>query len=133
MADWSEKRRENAAYQAQELQKREARDTELARKLIAEFLALPTTQKPTPSKLQARDFSGKRTYRTSVIGWYLKQNKSVAISTTGEFYVLLVEKTLRNKIFGATPNPGTPPLVLGAGGRDGESIDLKDALGKLVN
>lgn len=133
MTDWAEQRRENAAYQAQELEKREARDTAEARKLIAEFLALPATQKAAPTQLQARDFSGKRTYKTPVMGWYLKQNQSVAISTSGEFYVLLVEKTLRNKIFGATPKPGNPPLVLGAGGRDGESIDLKDALGKLVN
>jgi hypothetical protein len=32
-----------------------------------------------------------------------------------------------------TPAPSDPPLVLGKGGRDGESIDLADALARVLS
>jgi hypothetical protein len=36
--------------------------------------------------------------------------------------------SLRSRFAGATPVASEPPLILGKGARDGESIDLVDAL-----
>jgi len=45
----------------------------------------------------------------------------------GSFYVLGVPSSLRALLTGVTLSPSDPPIVLGKGGRDGESVAL-DAL-----
>ena len=52
----------------------------------------------------------------------------MAVGTDGEFYLLTVPASLRARVRGADLAPSDPPLVLGKGARDGESIDLADAL-----
>ncbi|HEY3438598.1 MAG TPA: hypothetical protein VGK35_13000, partial [Actinotalea sp.] len=61
-------------------------------------------------------------------GWYLRRNETVAVGTDGEFYVLSVPRSMSALVRGTPVEPSDPPLVLGKGGRDGESIDLVDAL-----
>lgn len=125
---WRRQRTEAAAHQHRELLRRQARESARARELIADFVAEATARGIAPVPLRARAFSGSATFRTPLTGWYLRRNQSVAVGTDGEFYVLSVQGGPLTRWRGARPEPTDPPLVLGAGGRDGESIDIADAL-----
>ena len=57
---------------------------------------------------------------------------TAGIDTAGAFYILTANLSLADRITGYRPAASDPPLVLGAGGKDGESIDLADALGRLL-
>ena len=115
------------------LDRRRAQESTAARALLAEFVATAQARGLAPEPLRARSFDGSATYRTSVVGWYLRRNRSVAVGTDGEFYVLGVPRSLTARLRGATLAPSDPPLVLGKGGRDGESIDLADALALVLD
>lgn len=132
VADWRERRREAAAVHGEALARREAGESAKARVLLAAFVAQATERGIAPVRLRARSYDGRHRYRTSTDGWYLKLNESVAVGTDGEFYVLGVPASLLALVRGATVEPSEPPLVLGKGGRDGESIDLPDALAMVL-
>lgn len=70
--------------------------------------------------------------KTPYRGWYLKNDRSVAVDPEGNFYLLKAFLSVRDRLRGISPQPSDPPLVLGYGGRDGEVIDLADALDKLL-
>jgi hypothetical protein len=125
---WRRQRTEAAEHQHRELLRRQARESAEARRLIVDFVAEADRLGIEPTCLRARSFSGSATYRTSLTGWYLRRNQSVAVGTDGEFYILSVPGGMGARFRGARPEPSDPPLILGAGGRDGESIDLADAL-----
>lgn len=72
------------------------------------------------------------TARTDRAGWYLRQDRTVAVGTDGAFYVLTAPLTARDRLRGVTLVPAEAPLVLGAGGRDGDSVDLATALDRLL-
>jgi hypothetical protein len=131
-AAWREERSRNAAHQAAELERRRSVETAAARELIAEFVARAEAAGVPTQRLVARGYRGSGTYRTSIDGWYLRKNQSVGIGSDGQFYVLSVEGSLRARLRGATPPPSDPPLVLGQGARDGESIDLAEALDRAL-
>jgi hypothetical protein len=126
--DWRSRRREAADAQAEALAQRQAAEHAAARRLLGEFVAEATRQGPPPVPLRARSYDGRHRYRTPLHGWYLRRNESVAVSTAGDFYVLGVPSSVRALVRGVEPAPADPPLVLGRGGRDGESVDLADAL-----
>lgn len=126
--DWSSRRRDAAAAQAEALARRQAAEHEAARRLLADFVAEAGRRGLRPVPLRARSYDGRHRYRTPLEGWYLRRNESVAVSTDGEFYVLGVPGSVRALLRGVEPEPAEPPLVLGRGGRDGESVDLADAL-----
>ena len=66
-------------------------------------------------------------------GWYLRRDETVAVDTDGEFYVLTAPSSLAARFArGAPRSRRDPPLVLGAGGKDGESLDLVDALARAL-
>jgi hypothetical protein len=54
------------------------------------------------------------------------------VDVDGEFYVLTAPSSLTARFRGVTPVPSDPPLVLGAGGKDGESLDLVQALDRAL-
>jgi hypothetical protein len=81
--------------------------------------------------LRVRSYDGRTAYRTPLEGWYLR--RSVAVGVDGQFYVLLGPRSLAARWRGATPAPSDPPLVLGAGARDGESLDLAVALRRVLD
>ncbi|EYR63539.1 hypothetical protein N866_19870, partial [Actinotalea ferrariae CF5-4] len=114
--------------QADALARRQAAEHTAARRLLADFVAAAQERGPAPVPLRARSYDGRHRYRTPLEGWYLRRNESVAVSTSGDFYVLGVPGSLRALVRGVVPVPADPPLVLGRGGRDGESVDLADAL-----
>lgn len=59
----------------------------------------------------------------------MRNDRTMAVGTDGELYILSVPRSLAALVRGTSPRPvDEPPLVLGAGARDGESIDLDLAL-----
>jgi len=129
---WQARRREAAAAHAEALERAQRAETAQAQALIARFVQESTARGLPPRPLTARSYDGRARYRTPLQGWYLRRNESVAVGTDGLFYVLTVPPSLRARLSGATPSPSDPPLVLGKGGRDGESIDLADALARVL-
>ncbi|QTE28734.1 hypothetical protein [Pengzhenrongella sicca] len=132
-ATWRSRRREAAADHASALERKQAGESQQARALIAEFVAAAAARGVPAVPLEARSYAGRSRYRTTLRGWYLRQNESVAVATDGEFYVLSVAASLRARLRGATPPASDPPLILGKGGRDGESMDLADALARILD
>lgn len=123
-------RLENAAYHAAAHQRRMAEETARAAVLLGGFARAAVEAGLTSRPLEARAYSGSGRYRTGVVGWYLRRDRSLGVGTDGRYYVLFVPRSVRARLTGAEVSPADPPLVVGAGGRDGESIPL-DALLRL--
>jgi hypothetical protein len=132
-ATWREQRTEASAVHSEALERRRAAEVARARALVAEFIDDVGLRRVAPVPLYARSYDGRHRYRTPLHGWYLRRDKNVAIGTDGEYYVLGVPTSLRAQLRGTAIVPRDPPLVVGAGGKDGESLDLKDALARVLN
>jgi hypothetical protein len=127
-AAWHEQRRQAVDGHSAAIEAGRAAEAEKAAALLADFVRRATERGLTPTVLSARTFNGRTTYKTKVRGWYLKSNKSVAVGTDGKFYTLTVPSSLRARVTGADVEPSTPRLVIGAGGRDGETMPLAQLL-----
>ena len=132
-ARWREERRASAAAHADALARKQAAESQQARALIATFVERALAHGPAPVELRARSYDGRARYRTPLRGWYLRRDESVAVDTAGEFYVLSTPASLAARVRGVVPAPSDPPLVLGAGGKDGESLDLTQALARVLD
>ena len=129
-ADWQARRRDGADRKAEALEKHRAAESQRARVMIREFVeAARATNLPT-KHLMARGYDGNGRYRTDVVGWYLRRDHSIGIGANGEFYVMTVQPSWWGRIVGAEVPPRDPPLILGAGGRDGESMPMQEILRK---
>ncbi len=128
---WRAQQREAAQERLAGQQRREAAETERARELVAGFVEQVRAAGPPPVPLRARGFDG-RDYRTGLTGWYVRRDRSAAVGTDGRFYVLSVGGGLSARLRGARVEPSDPPLVLGAGGRDGDSVALEVALRRVL-
>lgn len=118
----------DAHVRAQALERRRAAESEQARRLVADFVASARAHGLHTEELLARGLDGRGRYRTGVQGWYLRRNRTLGVGVDGEFYVLTVAPSLRGRLFGTRLEPSDPPLVAGAGGRDGETIAMQDLL-----
>jgi hypothetical protein len=120
-------RAEAAAAHAEAQRRSEEQESARAQALIDRFVARATEAGLPTEELTARPWSGTGRYRTGLVGWHLKKDRSVGIDTEGRFYVLVVapERFGRWRTVKVAPSP--PPLQVGKGGRDGESFAL-DAL-----
>lgn len=125
---WRSRRSDAAQVRAAALERRRSAESAQARALIEAFVREARARGISPVRLHARGYDGATRYRTSTWGWYLRRNESVGVGVDGEFYVLTVPGGLRARFTGAALVPSDPPLVLGRGARDGESIDLADAI-----
>jgi hypothetical protein len=125
---WREKRREASAVHAAALERRKAAETEQARAQLAEFVGKMKAQGIEPRPLRAQVAGSGASYRTSVTGWYLRRNRSVGADTDGNFYILGVPASLKARLLGVRISPSDPPLTVGLGARDGESIPLDQLL-----
>lgn len=96
--------------------------------MLRDFVATAAEREVPTTRLRARGHRGSVTYRTPVVGWYLRADRSVGVGTDGNYYVLSTPGGLRAWLFGSRVTASDPPLVLGLGARDGESVDLADAL-----
>lgn len=125
--DWASGRREAAEELQRRLEERKRLESEKAQAIIDAFLASAQTDAVPPEPLMVKGRSGGRA-KTTLRGWYLKTDNSVAVATDGRFYVLTADLGLRERLRGYTPKPTPPPLIVGEGGGDGETIDMTDAL-----
>ncbi|WP_062071841.1 hypothetical protein [Demequina sediminicola] len=115
---------------AQALERQRAAESRQAAELIEGFVAAAVEAGIAPERLTVRPFGGGSRYRTALEGWYLKRDKSVGVGTDGKFYVLSIPSSFKARLAGATIAPSDPPLELGKGGRDGESMPMAEALAK---
>ena len=126
MTDWREQRDRAVAVHAAALASKREAEAAQARRLITEFLA----QAPAPQPLTCLSYNGRTRFRTSLMGWYLNRHKTIAVDTSGGYHVLLVPHSFRARFAGVTPQPQQPPLIVGEGGRDGESMPLRELLAR---
>jgi hypothetical protein len=125
---WREQRQRAVEAHARAREEHKSAEVERARQLIATFVRDAGQRGLEPIALTARAYQGGGRYRTKLRGWYLDPGRSLAVDTDGEFYVLGVPKSVRARLTGADVQPQPPPLVVGEGGRDGESLPLRDLL-----
>ncbi|RKS75624.1 hypothetical protein CLV35_2101 [Motilibacter peucedani] len=125
---WQEQRRAAATDLAAAAEARRRADAAQAAELLRGFAAEATRQGIPTTELTARGDDGRARYRTGLRGWYLRRNRTLGVGEDGSFYILSVPGGLRARLTGVTVPPSDPPLVVGAGGRDGESIPLPDLL-----
>ncbi|WP_345076505.1 hypothetical protein [Brachybacterium paraconglomeratum] len=126
--DWSRHRRE--AFEVKEQAMRAARllEHEQATAMIREAVGRFHAAGIPPVSLRARPFQGAGTLRTGLEGWYLKKDRSLAVDADGHYYVMRVDGGLRSRLRGAAPAPSSAPLIVGRGGRDGDSFRLEELL-----
>lgn len=128
--DAAKSRAERAAradYHVEAQRRRSEQESAKAQVLIDRFVAQATQAGLPTEELTARPWSGRGRYRTGVVGWYLRRDQSIGVGLDGSYYVLVVapERFGRWRTIPVTPSP--PPLQVGQGARDGESVAL-DAL-----
>jgi hypothetical protein len=132
MSDDSAKRRaeraERAAYHVEARRRRTEQESVEAQVLVDRFVAQATQAGLATEELTARPWSGRGRYRTGVVGWYLRRDRSVGVGVDGSYYTLVVAPQRfgrwRTVPIHATP----PPLQVGQGARDGESVALEELL-----
>jgi hypothetical protein len=120
--------KERADYHVRKQQERRARESAKAQELLDEFVrtaldrGLPTTE------LTARTWKGKGRYTTGIRGWYLRLDRSLGVDAEARYYSLLVPPRPLARFRGVEVEPSDPPLQVGEGARDGESIALRELL-----
>jgi hypothetical protein len=107
--------------------RRREQESAKAQVLVDRFVAEAVRAGLAAEELTARPWSGRGRYRTGVAGWYLRSDRSVGIGTDGGYYVLVVPPRHLGRWRTLRLAPTPPPLQVGEGARDGESIAL-DAL-----
>lgn len=126
--EWSRHRREAVEVKEQALHaarlEEHGKATAMIREAVEHFRAAGIA----PVALRARPFQGGGTLRTGLEGWYLKQDRSLAVDAEGHYYVMRVDGGLRARLRGAAPEPGWAPLVVGRGARDGDTFRLEELL-----
>jgi hypothetical protein len=120
-------RAEEAARRAELAAGSERAESKQAQALIDRFVADAKAQEIQPHPLRATLYSGQNV-KTDKTGWYIRKNKSLAVGEDGSYYILTVPGGLRERLTGVKLKPSPPPMVIGKGGRDGESGDLADFL-----
>ncbi|GIF53543.1 hypothetical protein DFJ67_6002 [Asanoa ferruginea] len=127
-AGWFAQRRRAIEAHASAQETRRAREAEQAAELIAAFVKDAVERGLAPTALTAPVHRGRVRYRTTLRGWYLDRDRELAVDTDGRFYVLAVANSVRARLTGVDVEPRPAPLVVGEGGRDGESIPLRTLL-----
>lgn len=130
--DWASRRTEAARVQAERLRARQDAEHAQADALLRAFARAAGRAGLAPEKLQVRGYGGRGTARTPVEGWYLRNDRTAGVGTNGDFYVLTAPLSVVDRLRGVRPQPTPPPLVLGAGGKDGDSLELTAALDRLL-
>jgi hypothetical protein len=95
---------------------------------LAEFVREMKERGVEPQPLRATVSGSGASYRTNVTGWYLRRNRTLGADSDGNFYILAVPAALKSRVLGVRILPSDPPLIVGLGARDGESMPLADLL-----
>src|SRR5829696_3533159 len=85
-----DERTERAHYHVAAQQRRDERESAKAQVLIDRFVARAVQTGLPTEELTAAPWSGRGRYRTGVVGWYLRENRSIGVSVDGDYYVLVV-------------------------------------------
>jgi hypothetical protein len=120
-------RAEEAARRAELAAAQDRGESLRAQEMIDKFVLDAKARGIAPKPLRATLYSGQ-SVKTDKTGWYLRKNERLAIGEDGAYYVLSVPGGLRERITGVKLTPSAPPLIVGKGGRDGESGDLAEFL-----
>jgi hypothetical protein len=120
-------RAEEAARRAELAAAHDRAESRQAQVLIDRFVLDAKAQGLAPEPLRATLYTGQPV-KTDKTGWYLRKNRSLAIGEDGAYYILTVPGGLKERFTGVKLTPSPPPLVVGKGGRDGESGDLSEFL-----
>ena len=120
-------RAEEAARRAELAANANRAESKQAQVLIDRFVIEARERGIAPHPLKATLYSGQ-SVKTDKVGWYLRKNQSLAIGEDGSYYILTVPGGLRERLTGVKLKPSPPPMVVGKGGRDGESGDLAEFL-----
>ncbi len=122
-------RAEEAAQRAALAAGSERAESVKAQILIDQFLKDAAAAGIAPQPLRAELYSGHRV-KTDQSGWYLRKNESIAIGADGSYYILTVPGGLKERLRGVRLKASPPPLIVGKGGRDGETGDLVEFLAR---
>jgi hypothetical protein len=128
MTQWREERDQAVAARASALARLQETEATLARELIAAFAKEALASGLPTIKLTAYPYTGSARYRTSLVGWYLNADKTLAVDVGGNYYSLGVPPRFTARVTGVYVAPAEPKLIVGQGGRDGESMPLKELL-----
>jgi len=126
--DWRASRQAAFEAHAQAQRRAEAAESARARPLVEDFVRQAREQNLAPEPLRARAYSGAATYRTGQLGWYLQSTGMLAIGVDGEYYVLIASPGFTARWRGVEVAPSPPPMAVGRGARDGESMSLRELL-----
>lgn len=129
---WAQRRREAAQARAEALRASQRAESAHARALIADFLREARALDIPSRTLTVTGYGGRGRAKTSLRGWLLRSDGTIALAEDGELYVLTAPLTWRERIGGIALTPMRPVLVLGSGGKDGESMDLREALARVL-
>ena len=131
--DWAAQRTEAAAIHAARLAERQSAEHERAEALLASFLPVVKAHGPAPVELVVQGYGGQGSAKSNLRGWYLRNNRTCALGTDGKFYVLIAPLNRFHPSFMKVKvAPTRPPLIIGEGGKDGDSIDLADAVERIL-
>jgi hypothetical protein len=125
---WRERRRHAATEHAAAQRRQRASDSDRARAVVASFVKEANRLGIAAEPLRARAYDGRSFYRTGLQGWLLHTDGRMAVGTDAEFYLLAVPTSLRARLVGVHLTPHDPPLNVGRGAGDGESISLSELL-----
>lgn len=127
-----ESQRQADARRRHELAAAAARAEALAaQEQLDAFVARLSSLGVAPEPLQATLLSGARV-KTDQLGWYLNKARTLAVAPDGRYYQLVTSGGPLARFTGVKLRPAAPTLVIGRGGRDGETGDLADFLARAL-
>ena len=125
--------RQEDARRRQELADAALRNESVAAQvLIDEFVATAAARGLRPEPLRALLMDGTRV-KSDQVGWYINKGQTLAIAPDGRFFKLLTTGGRFARFTRVKLSPSLPPMVVGRGGRDGETGDLKDFLDRTLD
>lgn len=123
-----DERAARADYHVAALRRRDEQEAGQAQLLIDRFVARAEAAGLPTEELTARPWTGRGRYRTGIVGWYLRRDRSVGVGPDGSYYLLVVAPQRFGRWRSVSLEPTPPPLQVGRGGRDGESVTLETLL-----
>jgi hypothetical protein len=113
-----------AASHVEAQQRRDEQESAQGQVLVDRFVERARQLGLATEELTARPWSGSGRYRTGVVGWYVRRDRSIGVGVDGGYYLLVVPPMAFGRWRRVTVEPTPPPLEVGRGARDGEAVTL---------
>ncbi|HHW82704.1 MAG TPA: hypothetical protein GX743_02610 [Actinomycetales bacterium] len=130
--EWREERTRAAQEHAAALERRRRTESEAAQRMLDQFTQAALAADLPTEVFVVRGFGGRGRARTEVEGWLLRRDGTIGLGTDGRMYRLTQDLSLLDRFRTVSPEAIDPPRVIGAGGRDGDSIALETVLDRLL-